>query len=103
MSTFGLKGFFRLVIKAFTMPIVFYTAYILKGLTLGIVTYVLLIKVPTLYLVNFFQVDDLDIYFVGQGSKCIIWNYDVFGFKGGRTRQMCDFLADAGKVGLMQF
>jgi len=47
------------------------------------------------------KVEDLDIYHVGQGSKCIIWNYDVFGFKGGRSRQMCDFLAEAGYLVLM--
>ena len=47
------------------------------------------------------KVDDLEIYRVGSGSKCIIWNYDIFGFSGGRTRQMCDFMADAGYLVLM--
>ena len=47
------------------------------------------------------KIEDLDIYHVGQGSKCIIWNYDVFGFKGGRTRQMCDFLAENGYLVVM--
>jgi len=49
------------------------------------------------------KVDDLDIYRVGSSSngKCIVWCYDVFGFKGGRTRQMCDFLADAGYLVIM--
>ncbi len=42
------------------------------------------------------KIDDIEIYRVGQGSRCIIWNYDVFGFNGNRTRQMCDFLADHG-------
>ena len=42
------------------------------------------------------KVDDMEIYHVGSGPKCIIWNYTVFGFNGGRTRQMCDFMADAG-------
>ena len=32
------------------------------------------------------RVEDLDLYFVGSGSKCIIWNYDIFGFDSGRTR-----------------
>ena len=32
------------------------------------------------------KVDDLDVYCVGSGSKCIIWNYDIFGFDSGRTR-----------------
>ena len=27
------------------------------------------------------KVDDLEIYRVGSSSKCIIWCYDVFGFK----------------------
>ena len=43
-----------------------------------------------------FKVGDLDIYSVGQGPKCIIWNYDIFGFDSGRSRQMCDLVADAG-------
>ena len=47
------------------------------------------------------KVDDLEIYHVGSGSKCIIWNYDIFGFQGGRTRQMCDFMADAGYLVIM--
>merc|ERR1712226_664551 len=41
------------------------------------------------------KVGDLDIYSVGQGPKCIIWNYDIFGFDSGRSRQMCDLVADA--------
>ncbi len=40
---------------------------------------------------------DLRIYCVGQSHKCIIWNYDIFGFDGGRTKQMADFLADHGE------
>jgi len=47
------------------------------------------------------KVDDLEIYRVGSSSKCIIWCYDVFGFKGGRTRQMCDFLAENGYLVIM--
>ena len=39
----------------------------------------------------------IDIYRVGKSEKCIIWNYDVFGFDGGRTRQMADFVSDHGK------
>ena len=30
------------------------------------------------------KVDDLDLYVVGSGNKCIIWNYDIFGFDSGR-------------------
>jgi len=44
---------------------------------------------------------DLRVYRVGQSHKCIIWNYDVFGFDGGRTKQMADFLADHGKWDLI--
>ena len=32
----------------------------------------------------------------GNSHKCIIWNYDIFGFDGGRTKQMVDFFADNG-------
>jgi hypothetical protein len=38
----------------------------------------------------------LDVYRVGQGDRCVIWNYDVFGFNSGRTKQLCDQLADKG-------
>ena len=31
-------------------------------------------------------VDGLAIYQVGQGEKCIIWNYDIFGLDSGRTK-----------------
>ena len=40
----------------------------------------------------------IDVYRVGKSEKCIIWNYDVFGFDGGRTKQMADFVADHGKL-----
>ncbi len=45
------------------------------------------------------QVDELDgmaFYRVGNSSKCIIWNYDIFGLDGGRSKQMCDFMAEHG-------
>ena len=45
---------------------------------------------------NIEKVDDLNLYVVGQGDKCIIWNYDIYGFEGGRTRQHCDLLAKEG-------
>jgi len=44
------------------------------------------------------QVGDMTIYQVGTSSKCIIWNYDVFGLDGGRTKQMADFIAENGKT-----
>lgn len=47
------------------------------------------------------EVDGLSLYRVGNSSKCIIWNYDIFGFEGGRSRQMADFLADNGYMVIM--
>ena len=41
---------------------------------------------------------DLDVYRVGSGPKCIIWNYDIFGFNSGRTRQVADNLAKEGTI-----
>ena len=32
------------------------------------------------------KVDTLELYVVGSGPKCIVWNYDIFGFDSGRTR-----------------
>ncbi len=46
------------------------------------------------------EVGNLRLYRVGQSHKCIIWNYDVFGFDGGRTKQMADFVADHGEFHL---
>jgi len=43
----------------------------------------------------------LDIYVVGNGSRCIIWNYDIFGFDSGRSRQLCDIFADEGFTVIM--
>ena len=39
---------------------------------------------------------DLNIYRVGNGSRCIVWNYDIFGFNGGRTREIADLMASKG-------
>ena len=36
------------------------------------------------------------VYKTGSGPKCVIWNYDIFGFDGGRTRQMADYVASQG-------
>ena len=41
---------------------------------------------------------NIDLYCVGKSEKCIIWNYDIYGFDGGRTRQMADIIADNGKL-----
>jgi len=42
------------------------------------------------------QVGDMKVYRTGCSTKCIIWCYDIYGFEGGRTRQLCDQLADCG-------
>lgn len=42
------------------------------------------------------KIDDLDIYIVGKGDRCVIWNYDIFGFNSGRTRQLADLVAEEG-------
>ncbi len=34
------------------------------------------------------RVDDLDLYVVGEGETAIIVVYDIFGFNGGRVRQV---------------
>ena len=41
---------------------------------------------------------DIDLYVVGtaEGGKCVIWNYDIFGFNGGRTKMLCDIIAQNG-------
>ena len=65
----------------------------------------------------FWQVGDMDVYRTGSGNKCIIWCYDIYGFtvtlswwrddtwhvpwQGGRTRQLCDTLGDAGYLVLL--
>ena len=42
------------------------------------------------------KIDDLELYVAGSGEKCVIWNYDIFGFNGGRTRQNVDLLSQHG-------
>merc|ERR1712223_819034 len=39
---------------------------------------------------------DLNIYTVGEGPDTVIWNYNIEGFNGGRTRERCDQLASKG-------
>lgn len=46
-------------------------------------------------------VDDLPMYHVGSSEKCVIWNYDIFGFDGGRTKQLADLLAEEGFMVIM--
>lgn len=45
------------------------------------------------------KLEDFEIYVTGKADspRCIIWNYDIFGFKGGRTRQLCDILGEQGR------
>ena len=33
---------------------------------------------------------------VSNQFLAIIWNYDIFGFNSGRTREYCDYFADNG-------
>ena len=46
------------------------------------------------------KLSGLDIYVTGkmEGGRCVIWNYDIFGFDGGRTRQLCDILGEQGRT-----
>ena len=44
-------------------------------------------------------VGDMQVYYVGESEKCILWCYDIFGFipgTNGRTRQLADYVADKG-------
>jgi len=43
----------------------------------------------------------MKVYRTGCSPKCIIWCYDIYGFEGGRTRQLCDQLADTGYMVIM--
>ena len=36
------------------------------------------------------------MYVVGNGTTAIVWNYDIYGFDSGRTREYCDLFADNG-------
>merc|ERR1712106_1136626 len=47
------------------------------------------------------RVEDLDIYVVGNGEKCVTWNYDIFGFNSGRTKELADLLAESGFLVVM--
>jgi dienelactone hydrolase len=46
-------------------------------------------------------VEGLPIYRVGQGEKCLIWNYDIFGLNSGRTKQTADLFAEQGYMVLV--
>ncbi|XP_023330507.1 carboxymethylenebutenolidase homolog isoform X2 [Eurytemora carolleeae] len=43
----------------------------------------------------------MDVYRVGNSRRCIVWCYDIYGFKGGRTRELCDKLSDKGYMVLL--
>jgi dienelactone hydrolase len=48
------------------------------------------------------KLDGIEIYSIGSGSpKCIIWNYDIFGFNSGRSRQLCDLFSKQGYYVIM--
>ena len=44
--------------------------------------------------------EPLEIYRTGSSSsasgKCVIWNYHIFGFQDGRSRQLADLVASKG-------
>lgn len=42
------------------------------------------------------KIGDMDAYVIGSGEKAIVVAYDVHGFNGGRTRSVCDQLANEG-------
>ena len=46
------------------------------------------------------EASDFKVYKTGDSSsgKCVLWNYDIFGFDGGRTRQMADYVASHGQI-----
>jgi hypothetical protein len=35
-----------------------------------------------------------DFVVVGTGRRCVIWNYDIFGLNGGRTKEISDLIAE---------
>jgi len=43
----------------------------------------------------------LEVYRVGKGERCIIWNYDIYGFDAGMSRQMADHMAEKGFLVIM--
>ena len=49
------------------------------------------------------EASDFKVYKTGDShaadsGKCVLWNYDIFGFDGGRTRQMADYVASQGQI-----
>ena len=42
------------------------------------------------------KIGDVDVYIVGDSPKVFIFCYDIFGFTGGRTRQVCDQISSFG-------
>merc|ERR1712039_672565 len=39
------------------------------------------------------NVGEMEVYRVGDSTKCIVWNYHIMGFNGGRARQLVDMIA----------
>ncbi len=48
---------------------------------------------------------NLPVYRVGvaKSGRCIVWNYDIHGFHGGRTRQLCDWIAEKGNISYLNW
>ena len=53
--------------------------------------------------VEHIEATGINVYKVGKSEKCLIWNYTIFGFDGGRIKQMADFFADHGKCKKVRF
>jgi len=47
------------------------------------------------------DLNGIEVYVVGNGTNAIIWNYDIFGFDSGRSRQLCDIFAEEGFTVIM--
>ena len=42
------------------------------------------------------KIGEIDVYTIGDSPKVLIFFYDIFGFSGGRTRQICDQISSLG-------
>lgn len=50
---------------------------------------------------NYSQIDDMKIYTVGNGTKSVLYIYDIYGLEGSRARMMCDMWAALGYFVIM--
>jgi len=47
------------------------------------------------------NLEDLQVYVAQNGTRCIVWNYDIAGFDGSRSRQLCDYFSAQGFTVIM--